>query len=178
MRFPRRALFMLALLPGVVFAALQASEAKVRFTCSGPGGLHIEGAGSELVTGEKGEDLVLTVPLEKVTTGIGLRDTHMREKYLETAKYPTAELSVPRATLKFPADGASLESTLPGTLTLHGTSRPVTFTYKASRKGAAYDVQGSVRINMNDFGIATPSYLGITVQPPVAISVSFRMLET
>ncbi len=181
MRFPRLALWVVALgcaLPGVVLAALQASTARVMFSCTGPGGLHIEGTGSELLAEEKDEALVLTVPLGNVSTGIGLRDTHMREKYLETAKYPTAQLVVPRASLQFPADGASVEATAPGTLTLHGTSRPVSFHYKAAKNGATYDVQGDVRVNMNDYGITTPSYLGITVKPPVDITVTFRLLQT
>ena len=164
--------------PAVGLAAFQASQAKVSFSCSGPGGLRIEGTGSELQTADKGGALVLTVPLSKVSTGIGVRDTHMHDKYLEVAKYPNAELVVPRAGLKFPSDGSSVDASAPGTMTIHGTSRPVTFHYKAVRKGTAYDVQGDVHVNMNDYGIPTPSYLGITVKPPVDISVSFRLNET
>jgi polyisoprenoid-binding protein YceI len=171
-------LALLCVLPGVAFALLQASEAKVGFRCLGPGGLHIEGTGSELQVQDTGEALVVTVPLAKLTTGIGLRDTHMREKYLETAKYPTAELSVPRVGVKFPADGETLEASAPGTLTLHGKSQAVTFHYKALRKGASYEVHGEVHLDMNDFAITPPSYLGITVKPGVDISVAFRLLET
>jgi polyisoprenoid-binding protein YceI len=181
MRLRRLSWSLLALacaIPGVVLAALQASQAKVSFSCSGPGGLRIEGTGSELQTADNGKALVLSVPLAKVTTGIGVRDTHMHEKYLEVAKYPTAELVVPRSALKFPADGASVEASAPGTMTIHGTSRPVTFHYKAARKGSAYDVRGEVHLNMNEYGIAVPTYLGITVKPPVDISVSFRLVET
>jgi len=32
-------------------------------------------------------------------------------------------------------------------------------------------------VNMNDYDIATPTYLGITVKPPVDISVTFRLVE-
>lgn len=181
MRFRHWALAMLALTcaaPGVVLAALQASQAKVTFRCTGPGGLHIEGKGSELSVQELGEAMVVTVPLQNVSTGIGLRDTHMREKYLETGKYPNAELSVPRAGLQFPKEGESVDATAPGTMTIHGTSKPVTFHYKVVRHGAAYDVSGDVELNMNDYAITPPSYLGITVKPPVEITATFRLLET
>ena len=164
-------------IPGLVFAALQAKEAKVTFSCTGPGGLRIEGTGDELQTADKGEALVLTVPVAKISTGIGVRDHHMQEKYLESGKYPTAELVVPRAALKFPSEGAGVDATAPGTMTIHGKSRPVTFHYRAVRKGNAYDVQGDVHVNMNDYDIPTPTYLGITVKPPVDISVSFRLVE-
>jgi polyisoprenoid-binding protein YceI len=164
-------------LPGVVLGALHANSAKVVFTCSGPGGLRIEGTGTELLAEDKAGALVVTVPLASVTTGMSLRDTHMHEKYLESAKYPNAELSVPRTALKFPSDGSSIEATAAGTMSIHGTSRPVSFHYKAQRSGAAYDVQGDVHVNMNDYGITTPSYLGITVKPPVDVAVSFRLLD-
>lgn len=181
MRLRRHGWAVLALVcavPALGFAALRAGQAKVTFSCSGPGGMRIEGTGSELRTQDKGDALVLTVPVAGVTTGIGVRDSHMQEKYLESTKYPTADLVVPRASLKFPGDGASVEANAPGTLTIHGTSRPVTFHYKAVRRGKAYDVQGDVHVNMNDYGIPTPTYLGITVKPPVDINVSFQLLET
>ncbi len=169
---------LLCLVPGLAFAALQASEAKVGFTCIGPGGLHVSGTGSELQLQDKGDVLLVTVPLGAVTTGIDLRDTHMREKYLETGQYPTAELSVPRPGVKFPADGETVEASAPGTLTLHGKSQAVTVHYKAVRKGNAYEVKADFHINMNDYGIVTPSYLGITVKPGVDVAVSFRLLES
>jgi polyisoprenoid-binding protein YceI len=163
--------------PGVVLAALQASQAKVTFSCSGPGGLRIEGTGNELQAMDKGDALVVSVPLQKVSTGMGIRDTHMHDKYLEVQKYPTAQLVVPRAGLKFPADGASVDASAPGTLSIHGTSKAVTFHYKAVKKGKAYDVQGDLHVNMNDYGIATPTYLGITVKPPVDIAVTFQLVD-
>jgi hypothetical protein len=164
-------------LPGLVLGAVHASSTKVVFTCSGPGGLRIEGTGRELLAEDRAGTLVVTVPLSSVTTGMSLRDTHMHEKYLESGKYPNAELSVPREGLRFPADGLSVEATAAGTMSIHGTSRPVSFHYKAQRSGAAYDVQGDVQVNMNDYGIATPSYLGISVKPPVDVAVSFRLLD-
>jgi polyisoprenoid-binding protein YceI len=118
------------------------------------------------------------VGVAKITTGIGVRDAHMQERYLESDKYPTAELVVPRAGLQFPADGASVDTTAAATLTIHGVSRPVAFHYKAVRKGNVYDVQADVHINMTDYGIPTPTYLGVTVKPPVDIHVAFRLVET
>ena len=165
-------------LPGLVSAALMASQATVTFSCIGPGGLHFEGTGHEFQATEKGDLLVLTVKLSTVSTGIGVRDGHMQERYLESDKYPDAELAVPRAGLSFPGDGATVDATAAGTVTLHGISRPAIFHYKATRKGNAYDVRGDLHINMNDYGIPIPTYLGVTVRPGVDVQVSFRMAET
>jgi polyisoprenoid-binding protein YceI len=38
----------------------------------------------------------LKVPLETLKTGISLRDEHMRDKYLETTKFPYATLTLGR----------------------------------------------------------------------------------
>jgi polyisoprenoid-binding protein YceI len=181
MRFRRLSWGLVAVVcavPAVVLAALQASQPKVSFSCTGPGGLRIEGTGSELKIVDRPDAVVVTVPMANITTGMGIRDTHMHGKYLESQKYPTAELMVPRAGLKFPADGASVDSSAPGTMTIHGKSKPVTFHYKATRRGTSYTVQGDVHIDMRDYGIETPSYLGVTVKPPVDIAVSFQVTET
>jgi polyisoprenoid-binding protein YceI len=164
--------------PAVVHGAMQASQPKVTFSCSGPAGLRIEGNGNELKLADGADAVVVTVPLAKITTGMSLRDSHMHEKYLESSKYPTAELSVPRSGLKFPAEGATVDASAPGTMTIHGKSKPVNFHYKATRHGKTYQVQGDVHIDMRDFGIDTPSYLGVSVKPPVDIAVSFQILET
>lgn len=176
-RVPALLVLVFLVLPAAGLAAYQAQHAKVAFLCTGPGGLRIEGTGSELVAAARGDSLTITVPLAGITTGIGLRDNHMHGKYLESAKYPTAELVVPKAGLKFPADGASIDATAPGTMTIHGQSKPVTFHYHVARRAKAYDVQGDVRVDMRDYGIATPNYLGISVKPPVEVTVSFQLNE-
>ncbi len=179
MRRPAWALLALACaLPSVVLASLEATQAKVTFTCGGPAGFRMQGRGHELQATDKGEVLVVTVPVAKVTTGNSLRDTHMQERYLESDKYPTAELVVQRADSTFPGDGANVDATAAGNLTIHGVSRVVTVHYRAWRKGNIYEVQGDLHINVNDYDIPTPSFLGVTVRPSVDIDAFFQLLET
>ena len=35
--------------------------------------------------------------------------------------------------------------------------------------------RGTVHVNMNDFGITVPVYLGVTVKPDVDVSASFHV---
>src|SRR5215471_253718 len=127
--------------------------AQVSFSASGPGGLRIEGQTQELEVRNQGESLAVIVPLRNLSTGIALRDRHMKEKYLETDKYPTAELKVARGELKVPPAGATEEGTANGLLTLHGTEKKVPFKYRATESGGVYTVDGSLHLNMGDFGI-------------------------
>src|SRR5579864_3868947 len=159
----------------VARAALsEATAGKVSFQASGPAGLKIEGTTSDLTLADKGDSVVITVPLANLSTGIGLRDKHMKEKYLEVPKFPSAVLNVARGALKVPAAGDKVEIDVPGTVNLHGQTRPVTVHYEAKRDGSTLVAHGKFHNNMTDFGITVPSYLGVTVKPEVDVSADFR----
>ena len=81
-------------LPGLVFAALSASQAKVTFSCSGPGGLKFEAVSNEIQAADKGDALVVTVPVEKFSTGIGVRDTRYWNISSENSRYSEKRNSI------------------------------------------------------------------------------------
>ena len=153
-----------------------ASDPHVTFDAAGPAGFKIEGTTPDLVVTEADGNIVCTVALANLTTGISIRDHHMREKYLEIAKYPSAVLTVSRSALHLAAPGGQADGDVPGTLSLHGQTRPVTVHYSAKGDGAAFATQGKLHINMNDFGISVPSYLGVTVKPDVDVTATFRAI--
>jgi polyisoprenoid-binding protein YceI len=167
----------LALAPAARAALSPATDGKVSFQAAGPAGMTIEGTTSELSLADQGEGLVITVPLGNLTTGISVRDRHMKEKYLEVAKYPTAVLTVPRAALKLPAGGDKVEADVPGTVTIHGQSRPITVHYDAKKDGESLAAHGKFHVNMHDFGIEVPSYLGVTVKPDIDVGATFRVAD-
>lgn len=161
---------------GVARAALSgASDARVSFQASAPAGMKIEGTTTELAVSDDGGNVVITVPLANLATGIGLRDRHMKEKYLEVQKYPNAVLTLARSALKVPAGGGQTSADAPGTLLLHGQARPVSVHYEARGDATALDVKGAFHINMNDYGITVPVYLGVTVKPDVDVTASFHV---
>src|SRR6516165_12615599 len=94
---------LLAALPAAASAALKArAPAQVAFTALGPAGLRIEGKSTDLQVTDRPDAIVVTVPLAKLETGISLRDHHMQEQYLESQKYPNAQLAVARSAIRFP----------------------------------------------------------------------------
>ena len=130
----------------------------------GPAGLRIEGRGSQVSIEKDASALTFKVPLAPLDTGIGLRDLQFREM-LEAGKYPDAVLRVSRAALTFPRDRQPAEGTVDGDLTLHGTTRAVTFTLTAERKGSQIEVSGDIAVLFSDYGIANPSFSGfVTTQ--------------
>ena len=149
----------------------------VQFFATGPAGLKIVGAAHDLDVQEDGEKLRVSVPLANLDTGIALRNKHMREKYLEVGKFPRADLSVSRADLRIPAEAGETSGEAAATMLIHGIAKPVRFMYRVRRDGSGLHVTGSTRVNINEHGIAVPSYLGVTVKPDVDISAAFDATE-
>ncbi|HWE23220.1 MAG TPA: YceI family protein, partial [Myxococcales bacterium] len=115
--------------------------------------------------------LIFRAPIATVDTGIALRNRHLRES-LEADKFPVATLRVARASLTFPSDAASASNGFADAeLTLHGQTRPVTVRYRAEREAGRTHVNGSLQLDVRDFGIHVPSYLGMSVRPEVEVAV-------
>lgn len=146
----------------------------VKFTGKGPMGFTLVGTTQKLALEDDGKALTFKVPLDTLDTGIALRDRHMKEKYLDTAKFPNVVLVVPRGTLKLPQAGQASEGQANGKLTLHGVTKEVPFTYKVQRTGDAHAVTGVLKFNFRDFGVEVPSYAGITVKPDIVVDVAFE----
>jgi polyisoprenoid-binding protein YceI len=112
--------------------------------------------------------------LDTLATGIGMRDRHMKEKYLETAKFPKAEfalteLKVPEALQK--GDGVAKEIPFKGTLTIHGVSQPVIGVAKMERSGGKAEFEFAFGTKIPAHKIDLPSFMGVTVAEDVQITV-------
>jgi polyisoprenoid-binding protein YceI len=144
------------------------------FRGAGPGGFKIEGKSQKVDIKDDGKALTVSVDLSELATGIALRDRHMREKYLEVGKFPLATLVVPLASLKIPNAAAAGDGDATGQFTLHGVTKDLPFHYQeVCRSDGLCEVNGTLALNMNEFGIHVPAYLGITVKPNISTSVHF-----
>lgn len=148
----------------------------VKFRATGPAGMKINGSSSDLSADEKDGKLTITAPLGNLKTGIDLRDEHL-QRYLETSKFPNATLTVARSALTVPDNDQTHEGEATGEFTLHGVTRSTKFKYKAKRTGSDYHVDGRATVNINDFGIETPCYLGVCTQPEVKLAVHFKLRD-
>ena len=147
-------------------------ERQVIFKAVGPGGLALEGKGGDISLTEQGSSIVASVGLGDITTGIGLRDKHMREKYLEVAKYPRAVFTFEKSKVRSPGEGD-----IDGQLLLHGVTKPIRVHYKAVGTEKEATINGSARLNMKHFDIAVPSYLGVTVKPEVTVTFKLSAVD-
>jgi polyisoprenoid-binding protein YceI len=158
-----------------------ATGGHVEFTAVGwPSALTIHGKGEglegRLAVDGTAVSGTLTFDLTGLTTGIGLRDRHMKEKYLEVATHPRATLALEGVSVAaLPAGDRFDPVRVPwqGMLTLHGVTQRVSGEARIARAGNAVKTVAQFPVDISAFGIEVPSYMGITVAEKVEVKVTF-----
>jgi polyisoprenoid-binding protein YceI len=118
-----------------------------------------------------------SVPMDTIHSDKSQRDAQFDGRIMDVAQYPTGTftLTSPIDLGSLPAAGVIKSYTAHGKLTLHGSSRAVTFTLTAERSaakhGAAKDggnqieVAGDIPVLFSDYNIQNPSFAGfVTTQ--------------
>jgi polyisoprenoid-binding protein YceI len=158
---------------------------QVEFQAVGrPSALKIRGRGDKLTASLSLEQSKLKGAVEfelgSLDTGMGLRDRHMKEKYLAIEEFPKSRFEV--TTLELPAtltgtgDGEA-ELKVPGTLTLHGVTQPVEAQTKITKIGSQLSVSAQFAIKLPVYGIDIPKFAGITVAEDVTLKVDFALVQ-
>ena len=129
---------------------------------------------STLIFKDGAASLEAEIEIDHFKTGIDLRDEHMKEKYLEAAKYPRAKLKITKA--DFPADWEKnptkfSDREFTGTLNLHGKEAPIKGTHSMSDKNVS---EAQFKINLNDHNIEIPNYLGIKVVDVITVKTQIQ----
>ena len=117
----------------------------------------------------KGE---LIVDLQKLQTGIGLRDRHMKDNYLEVKRgeeFAAARLQ------QITVDALEGKTSFRGVLMLHGERREVSGVANIKPTGDGYRVEASFPVSISDFEIPDPKYLGVGVKDQVQVRVNFTV---
>jgi polyisoprenoid-binding protein YceI len=161
-------------------APFKVTEAKVEFLAlATPGALKIAGkqaSNSTLKTDIKIESNKVTgsstIQMDSFSTGIGLRDKHMKENYLESSKFPDSSFTYKK--LALPKDITGENIPFEGTLKLHGIEKPITGLLKTEKKNSALILEHFFKIKTSDFGISTPKYMGVVMGEEVEIKVTLE----
>ena len=134
------------------------------------GVLRLENAGAP---GNAGR---VRVGLDSLDTGIGLRNTHLRETYLEVDRgeaFREAVLTGVELAEPMPSGGRDHETTFAGLLSLHGMERRVEGEARLARSDGGLRVEAEFPLSLEEFGIPPPRYLGVGVRDEVRIAVTF-----
>lgn len=162
--------------------SLESVKGKTEFLAVGnPGFLKIHGKGSgpagllsvekDILTGE------IEIDLTKLDTGMSLRNTHMKDKYLEVKTYPKAKLIIDSYKLPVGWTLAAPElnsKKLKAMLEIHGQKKPVEVSYTIASTGK---VNAEFEVKISDFGIMVPSFMGVTVADTVNVKIQSELQE-
>lgn len=110
----------------------------------------------------------IVVDLTVGQTGNDSRDGTMKEKVLETAKFPVATLRATRFSGTLAPQGAS-RVTLEGTLSLHGADHEVKIPAQVEIAGTHLKANGELPVPFVEWGLADPSILFLRVEKLVKV---------
>lgn len=101
----------------------------------------------------------IVVDLKSLTTGMGLRDDHMKKKYMEVEKFPEAILTI----------GKGKDGKGEGKLKFRGIEKDIKGTYKLI---GDKEVEASFDLSLAEFKISGIRYMGMGVKDTVKITVN------
>jgi polyisoprenoid-binding protein YceI len=136
-------------------------------------------SGGLKVTGDSSGYQVSSIAITAVLTGltsvdsVAGRDVTQRDSFvsrqMDLQQFPNAVFAASSATVAGTVTSQPADTSVPGTLTIHGVTKNVTATVKAQVTGGKIEIAGSVPIVMTDFGISPPAVPFTTVDSQVTI---------
>lgn len=134
--------------------------------------------GDELVL----EEIQAWLPVKAISTGMDLRDEHMRKYIFTTSDGSQPDLRFTGANLHCPAKaGQETSCQVAGNLSVRGVERPFSLTLKIKQERSSpstFKVSGGATLKLSDYGIERPSQLGVKSEDAVQLHLAFTAKET
>lgn len=107
----------------------------------------------------------VVVNMESVSTDTEKRDISVRRRIFETDKFPEAYFEAdPGTKLDGIADDGQVDTiTVPGTLTIHGVSKPVRPEFQVVRDGEKLIVSTTIPVRRQDYGVNSPEFVAAKI---------------
>lgn len=120
-----------------------------------------------------------TVDMTTLKSDRSPRDGFMRRSGLETDTFKTATftLTEPITLPSAPALNTQFDVKAKGNITIHGVTKPATFTFQAGWTGAEIKVVGTAPIVLADFGITQLQMGPATIQDHGEVEVDLRFAQ-
>ncbi len=129
------------------------------------------------------DQIEATLPVQSITTGIRLRDTHMRKYIFTTADGQAPDVRFTSGAVECAAGpggaGTSL-CTIAGELAIRGVQRPFTIALQVTGTGGGYRASGTGTVKLSAYGIPAPSQLGVSTADEVTVQLELkgRVIDT
>jgi polyisoprenoid-binding protein YceI len=133
--------------------------------------------GTMEVAGDTVEQVRIEADLTQLASDEGRRDNAIRQRGLESARYPTAtlELAEPIQLASTPVQGQDIRGQGTGRLTVHGVTREVDLDLTGRWSGSTIQVVGQLPVKMTDYQIEPPRF-GPVVSIEDSLAVDFNLV--
>lgn len=123
------------------------------------------------------ERVKASFPVSSLTTGMKVRDEHMRKYIFETTTGEQPDVQFVSDKITCAAHGSrGLECDAAGVLTIRGKSGPLAMKLQVKEQGssaAEYRAVGNGILKLTDYGIEPPSQLGVKTSNEVKLHLEF-----
>lgn len=157
----------------VVFTSRAAIEEFEGVTERIDGYVLLDGGGIRVGEGFDGAELYFEVDLASLDTGIGLRNRHMRENYLEVESHPFATFAGDVGSIAATGGGFTVRSA--GTFSVHGVDRPRTLECGITPDGEGWWVDCGFSVNLTDHDIEIPRIMFLKLAEDIRVDLRFRV---
>lgn len=111
----------------------------------------------------------IQVKADSFKTGMGLRDRHMRDKYLQAKKFPAIMLDLGASTI---AGTAGSKGTIEGNFTIRGVKKPMKAAVVVSESlGGKIVVTAKFKLDITDYGIKQPGFAVVKMETVIDVTV-------
>ena len=133
--------------------------------------------GTMEVAGDTVEKVRIEADLTRLTSDESRRDNAIRQRGLESERYPTAtlELAEPIKLASAPVEGQEVRGQGRGRLTVHGVTREVDLDLRGRWSGSTIQVVGQLPVKMSDYQIQAPRF-GPVVSIEDSAAVEFSLV--
>ena len=122
----------------------------------------------------QGTQLYLEVNLASLDTGLGLRNRHMRDNYLEVRDFPYASFEATIERIEETAAGI-FRVTAQGVLNIHGVEREVSVPCDVSARQDGYRARCTFNLLLSDFDIKIPKLMFLKLANEVRLELNFAV---
>lgn len=117
-------------------------------------------------------ELYFEVDLNTLDTGIGLRNRHMREKYLETEKFPFTHFAGKLISAEQTGD-STFSVTAEGKMFIHGVENPLTVEGTLQKTGGEFRIASKFQIKLSDYRVKIPKLMFFKIDETMRLELDF-----
>jgi polyisoprenoid-binding protein YceI len=132
------------------------------------------GAPLSLETGGPDTELYFEVDLASLDTGIGLRNRHMRDNYLEVRDHPYASFGGTITRVEA-LSGDGFRVTATGGMSIHGVERRMEIPCEVTPRGRGYRTRCSLEVLLSDFDIEIPRIMFLKLANEIRLELDFSV---